>query len=387
MKKVNILLATFLGLMMFACEDDHDLRVAPQDEIVAPVLKSVLPQNLVITESTPLENPVGAIYWNEAEYAVDKLPSKYTVEIDKAGNNFASPTALETLQGYTFTTGITGKKLNDFAKGFFTVPGSYPFSIEIRIKAGLADEKLVKPVYSNVILFSYTAFVSELPTKDPLYIVGNLISGIPEWSNSADAIGNGLQVFFADDSKADNKKYTYTGLFAGGKNFKLPITAGNWDTGYAWDGGKLGANNVGSDIPGPGTDGYYTMTADLSTLALTFTPYTAGAAAVRHPFVALIGEGSPSGNWDTNTNMVEVTPHIWVLSAADMKVGEFKFRNSTDWSGTAWGAESATYDSPYGVASDASDAKNFKIEKAGIYLIQFNDLTKHYVIILKSKLP
>lgn len=387
MKKVNILLATFLGLMMFSCEDNHDLRVVPQEEVVAPELKSVLPQSLVIDGNTPLDNPIGAIYWSEAVYGIDQLPSKYTVEIDKAGNDFSSPTALETLQGYTFTTGITAKKLNDFAKGFFTAPGSYPFSIEIRVKAGLADEKLVKPVYSNVISFSYTAYVAELPTKDPLYITGDLISGVPSWNNDPAGIGNGLQVFFADDSKAANKKYTYTGLMNGGKNFKLPIKAGNWDTSYAWDNGKLGANNDGSDIPGPGTDGYYTMSVDLSTLSLEFVPYAAGAAAVRHPFVALIGEGSPAGNWDTNTNMVEVTPHVWVLSEAQMNVGEFKFRNTTDWSNTAWGAESADFDVPYGISSDAADAKNFKIEKAGTYFIQFNDLTKHYIIILKDKLP
>lgn len=214
--------------------------------------------------------------------------------------------------------------------------------------------------------------------KQVLYLTGDVINGVAEWVNSADAIGKGLQVLFADNN--EDNTYTYTGLFNGRKEFKLPTIAGsnNGQYGYSYTDFKLELNNI-DRIAGPGAAGYYTLSVNLSELTVDFSPYNAGATAPTYNSMGIYGNATPGG-WSTETRMTGVSPHIWVIKEVELTKGEFLFRAnnaSTDsWSGTS------SNDLPFGKA--VKSGTGTKIEEAGTYFVQFNDLTGHYIIIKTS---
>lgn len=365
-----------------SCEKDDQITMAGFENLTAPVLKKVLPENLVITEDMDLNSEVGYVLWDKADYGYNAAAS-YTVQADIHGGTFESP--IELVTSTTDRAVITAKMLNTAAMNFVTE--SVPVTLDFRLKTVVTSETSVNaaiPVlYSNIQSITYTPYIAEVPTKDVLYITGNLISGIPEWNNAADARGNGLQLFFADDSKVDNKKYSYTALLNAGSGFKMPTIAGNWDTAYAWStsDSKLSANNVGDNIPGPTTSGYYTATVDLNELTISFVPYTDGASAKRYGTIGLIGSATPTG-WDSDTDLTEITPHVWVLKEITLVAGEVKFRADNDWTDD-WGVGA---DPQLPFSKGAYKGGNIAIEKAGTYFVQFNDLTGHYIIIETSKL-
>ena len=98
----------------------------------------------------------------------------------------------------------------------------------------------------------------------------------------------------------------------------------------------------------------------------------------------MIGDATPTG-WDSDTDMVETLPHIWVIQKINLIAGKtIKFRADNDWADN-WGIGTTTNNIPFGVSSNGGD--NFPIEKGGEYLLVLNDLTKHYMIIRTEKLP
>ena len=148
--------------------------------------------------------------------------------------------------------------------------------------------------------------------------------------------------------------------------------------------GLMGANNDGGDFPAPAADGYYTLTVNLADLTFTMVPYAEGATAKRYATIGVIGDATPTG-WDSDTDMVETLPHIWVIQKINLIAGKtIKFRADNDWADN-WGIGTTTNNIPFGVSSNGGD--NFTIEKGGEYLLVLNDLTKHYMIIRTEKLP
>lgn len=221
--------------------------------------------------------------------------------------------------------------------------------------------------------------------KSAIYLTGALITGVPTWTNSVDAIGSGLQVLFADNGLASDLTYTYTAHFDAGGIFKLPIQAGLWDP--CWGGsataGGLVLENNSPNINGPATAGYYTLKADLTNATFTITPYDASSAKT-YTKIGLIGDAT-AGGWDADTELVQVTDHVWVLSSVELSAGELKFRANGGWDDN-WGIPEGS-NLPFGVAGYNVNAPNFKIDTAGTYYVALNDLTGHYVVIPKSDLP
>lgn len=383
MKNIRILLGLLAIYTLMSCEKDDQVKMPEFDNLVAPTLEKLLPANLVINETTDLNAELGYVIWEKADYGYAAAAS-YTLQADISGGTFEKP--LELVTSSTDRAVITAKMLNSAAMGFVTE--SVPVTLDMRLKVVVTSDGTVgapiPALYSNIQSITFTPYIPELPTKDVLYITGKLISGVPEWNNSVDAVGTGLQVCFADDSKADNKIYTYTGLMNkqdGDGLFKMPTKAGDWNDAYAWGGDKLSPKNVGGNIPGPASEGYYTMTVDLNALTVEFAPFAGGESAKRFGTIGIIGNATPSG-WDSDTDLTEVAPHVWVLNGIELTAGEVKFRADNGWVDD-WGAGS---DPQLPFSKGASKGGNIAIEKPGTYFIQFNDLTGHYIIMLKEKL-
>lgn len=370
MKKIHIFLLTILGVLAFAsCSDNEDPKIGT--EYTAPVLDKLVPQNLVITEETKLNDNVAYWVWKPAEYG---LPTEitYTVEADTLGGDFSNPITMLVTTGRS--VGVAPGTLNKAAGNFITETSVV--TLDIRLKA--TASRMIEPIYSNVESITFTAFIA---VKNPLYIVGNALVG---WDNSGAAIGKDIQVFFSDNSKATDETYTYTGYFkSGGTGMKFPTKAGDWGSAYGFDNGSLVANNGGGDMPGPATDGLYTLSVDLKGFTAALTAYT--GAAKTYAKMGLIGSATPGG-WDNDTQMTQPTPHIWVLTEVELKEGEVKFRANQAWDDDwGWSKEPAEQSLPF--AKGLYKGDNIKVDKAGTYYVALNDLTGHIVVIETSKLP
>ena len=375
MKKINIfLLMLFSILALSSCSDTEDPKIGAT--INAPVLQQLLPQNLVISEETNLTEGIGNWVWNAADYGVPTQIT-YAIEADTAGGAFEEPITL------TSTTSlfapINAGMLNSAASKFITETSVV--TLDIRLKTTVSPG--IDPVYSNIEPVTFTAFIA---VKTPVYIIGNALIG---WDNSPSSIGNNLQVFFSDDSNAGNSKYTYTGYFNAGSDngFKIITIAGDWGTAYAYQNGSISPNNVGDNFAAPATSGIYTLNVDLEALTYTLNPYA--KTIVSYDKIGLIGDGAKGWGDTDDIVMTKFAEHVWVINSVALKAGSVKFRivkadGNGDW-GTNWGGESATPSLPFGIGK--SGGENFPIEKPGTYFVAFNDLTGHYIIIDKTKLP
>jgi len=351
------------------------------DTIISPVLEQLLPENLVITETTDLTNKVGKWQWEAADYGY-AAAANYTIEADVHGGNFEKP--VELASSKTTSAIITAAMLNSAAANF-TID-SKPLTIDIRLKTVVASDNgnaAIQTVYSNVESITFTPYIAEIPVKDALYIVGGALYS---WDNNDTNFGKGLQVMNAANSLPSEKIYTYTGFFKSGSGgFKLIIKAGDWDHCYAYAGeGKIGANNAGTDFPAPATEGYYTLTVNLTTLTFSMVPYT-GSTTTTYSRIGIIGDATPTG-WGSDTALEQILPHIWILQKIQLTAEkEVKFRANDAWD-IAWGKGTPdTYFLPFGVASTAGG--NIKVDKSGEYFVSFNDLTNHYVLVRLEKMP
>ena len=364
----------FSILALSSCSDTEDPKIGAT--INAPVLQQLLPQNLVISEETNLTEGIGNWVWNAADYGVPTQIT-YAIEADTAGGAFEEPITL------TSTTSlfapINAGMLNSAASKFITETSVV--TLDIRLKTTVSPG--IDPVYSNIEPVTFTAFIA---VKTPVYIIGNALIG---WDNSPSSIGNNLQVFFSDDSNAGNSKYTYTGYFNAGSDngFKLITIAGDWGTAYAYQNGSISPNNVGDNFAAPATSGIYTLNVDLEALTYTLNPYA--KTIVSYDKIGLIGDGAKGWGDTDDVVMTKFAEHVWVINSVALKAGSVKFRivkadGNGDW-GTNWGGESATPSLPFGIGK--SGGENFPIEKPGTYFVAFNDLTGHYIIIDKTKLP
>ncbi|MDR2948858.1 MAG: SusF/SusE family outer membrane protein [Prevotella sp.] len=385
MKKINIFLLILLPLFLFsACEKDEDKMYPLQSgNATAPTVTVEGTTNIIVTEETVSTFP-SVLNWSRANFGKD-IVVEYLLEMDTT-ETFKEPYQIS-LGNSVYSKALSGTDLSNWAIKFGGFDEETNEAKEVflnmRIAATLRLESssvINSPdtLYSNIISLMVLAYVPEIPVKDAIYLTGDVISGVDTWSNDAAALGKGLQVLFADNSKVDNKKYTYTGSFASG-GFKLITKAGNWDTSFAYKDGKLSPNNDGDNIPGPSASGLYTLTVDLDALTHSFIPYTETANSYSR--IGVIGSATPTG-WDSDTAMEQVSPHIWVITDIELVGGEIKFRANDGWD-INWGGSSV--DIPFGIGTQGGD--NLKIERDGKYFLALNDLTGHYVIIRKEKMP
>lgn len=377
MKRLTIMSALLFVLgIMAACSDDHDLRIAPEENFVAPVLKAVFPENIVFTEETDMNSTSGHISWEAADYGYS-APIKYILQADTAGGSFTSP--IEVVTSNTTEAIVTAKMLNNTGKNY--TAKIQPVTLDLRLKTVITsidfDAPVQTPLYSNIQSITFTPYIAEIPMKAAYYLVGDALIG---WGNESGKIGADLQPFFAANNDMKEKVYSFTGYFQN-KGFKLVTTPGGWDDAYGFTSsaasGNLGVNNTGDNFT-VASAGYYTFTADFSSNTYTMKPYDA-SSATKFEAIGIIGDATAGGR-DKDTPMTRVAgqEHLWVLPTATLNAGGgLKFRANGSWeSGGNWGTGSI----PFGVAENSGGSGNITIENGGAYFIEFNDLTGEYII-------
>lgn len=285
--------------LLAGCSDEtFDPVVKPGD---VPVIASPVADNdYVLTEAT-----AGDLFelfkWSEADFGFQSAIT-YTVEIDKAGNDFADAVTLGVTNGLELDD-VTNEKINSILLAK-ELSGGTPADIEVRVVASVSDD--VMELISPVVTVSVTPFEAVVDYPK-LQVPGNYQGWDPANPNTViySLKSNGVYegyLYFADP--ATNYKFT---------------DGPSWDTNWGDDGADGTLDPNGSDIVA-GDAGMYRLNVDLNTLMHSATLTNWG----------LIGSATPNG-WDSDMDMTydPATGHLTITT--DLVAGEIKFRANDDW--------------------------------------------------------
>ncbi|NDW08451.1 SusE domain-containing protein [Dysgonomonas sp. 520] len=370
MRYIYIIFALAATLFTFtACEDDTDPKINASDTRITT--NSIGIDKFEVDQRNLSDEAFNLTWDGELGELNVELSTTYVIQFDIAGNDFKDAKQLINTNEKSYS--VISKDLNKFLITNFSQAYNTSQDYEFRVVAAVLGKDNILGVLPETATNYQTINITVIELKKvPLFIVGD---GLVNWSNSAESIGQDLQLFFGDNNDGD-QQYTYTASFKSG-GIKLITQAGNWDTAYGLDGGKL-VYGSGDNIPGPDAEGIYTLNVNLSSLTYELVEYT--GEVTDYDAISLIG--SAYIDWDTDLTMTKVANHVWVANNVTLQAGEFKFRANNGWS-ESWGAGSDT-EMPFGIANGGD---NFIIETGGTYYIAFNDITKHFVVIPTSELP
>ena len=247
----------------------------------------------------------------------------YTIDMDREGNNFASPLSWEIGRTADRTLALGHKLLAD------TLQLTYPdmpdeqyevFELRVRAKVLMSGEQQVSPVVKVAIAYNTTSL-------NELYLIG-------------DATPNGWDLARATPLVPDMTNFTtftWSGKLHKGE-FKLLTTTADWMPCYVCD-----STDAGKMVYRPTEDAYpdfkwtvakpgsYRITADIK--ALTIDIEYLGGETYEH--IYMIGDATPGGwSWDNLTEMQHPEPNIFTWQG-NLNSGQIKFPTEvkSDWSG------------------------------------------------------
>ena len=308
MKKLfKIFFATaFVASAFTSCDKAKDLEVAANGN--APVLSS----SVATYAPTAADSLTGKIVlnWSDPKYANNPTTSRYILEIDSAGRNFAQAKSLTTIGQLSQT--IIAKDLNNLllSIGFkINVPGT----MQVRLKSSYNNYN--EQFTSNTIAVGVTPYIIPpkiaVPASDKLFLVGDASQG--GWNNP-------VPVPTQEFAKLDGT--TWAGVFnlIGNKNYLVLPVNGSWDNKYsigssttAISGGDFGYN-LSDNFKGPTTSGMYTITLDFQAGKYYVTPWTGNL-----PTNLFIVGDATSGGWNNpvpvpTQQLIRQNSSVWKLT-------------------------------------------------------------------------
>lgn len=335
MKKI-LSLSLGLALLLSACtEKDKEpiLAAGNAPSITSPGATA----SFILADSTK-DNIISLFSWTPAEFGY-QAGVNYTLELDKAGNSFADPITVGSINALELNN-ITQEKINTILIAGKDLPGEEFSNVEFRVVArvGSADDLpvLISPAVT-VQIRPYTVVVNY-----PFLHVPGSYQG---W-NPADS----TTVVFAP--RSDEKYEGYLYFNDGGAKYKYTKGA-SWTTNWGDDGNDGSLQSNGADIPLASGAGVYRLNVDLN--ALTHT-------AVKTDW-GLIGSATPGG-WDSDQDMTyDQATRKWTVTL-NLVPGDIKFRANDAWD-INLGDNDANKKMEYGGA-------NIAIAEAGNYTIELN---------------
>jgi hypothetical protein len=349
----KILWVAYLLPLIWSCSDLASPPVIPQTK------SSILSTSpIVLLEEDAEESIVFEV--SAADFGIATEVS-YVIQMDRPGNNFASPFEL----GSNTTTTVLVKvgEINRRAISKGIVPGETG-NMEFRVKA--VTTRNLSDLFGAPSTIAVTTFADAEVLRN-LFLVGNATAS--GWNNNSNN-----HPLFRDPANTD--LYVYTGRFEQGE-FKVLETLGAWQPQYGTnDGSTVAVNEGGGSDPAAfvvATAGIYTFTMNLETNTFSFVPYT-GGAGTNFATVGIIGAATANG-WDSSTAMTKsgFDSNIWRVSAP-LTAGEMKFRADNDWA-VNWGANTPIS------GKGTQDGPNIPVPEAGTYTIWFNSLDGKYIFI------
>lgn len=304
------LLALGLIFSLNSCEDEQDLLFL-QPEATFEILSPISGEGAVLNPDTPL-NPGVSLTWSKADFGTP-TEITYSVEIDKSGDNFDSPTVITSTTNNYVT--ITSDVLNSVSVGV----GLTPFSeggLEIRIKATVGTATSNES-FSNVITYLVTTYSTDLPK---LAVPGNHQGWNPPTAPTIAASAFG---------ETDYEGYIW---LDGGHKFLAPDSSGafNWgNTDWGDDGTFSGLLVETGESDCSATAGYYRVQANTTTLTYTETLTNWAITGSATPLSWPSGpDGTDGQDHDMTYNQ---TTKKWEITINLTGGNEIKFRANNAW--------------------------------------------------------
>ncbi|GAB2477385.1 hypothetical protein GCM10011375_20070 [Hymenobacter qilianensis] len=301
-------------LLLSSCEKDENQIVAkPGRETTLTTVSTNVPLTLEDKDKTYV------VYsWTPVSFGYQGEVVTYTLEVDKKGNEFASPKSYST--GAALTKTFTVNEINNLMIDLGAVQDDKtkeysPIELEVRAKAALGASPTANALakYSPVTALSGKPYNANAAIVYPsLWVPGAYQGWAPE---KAPLIASG--------DKANTKTYEgYINFTGTDLNFKLTSVAAWSGTNY----GKGDADNTLSTDGGAGnlqvpSPGYYLIKANTDKLTWSAEKTT----------WAVIGSATSKG-WDADTPMTyDPATGVWTVTTTLSADGKIKFRANSDW--------------------------------------------------------
>lgn len=308
MKNITKSLVALFAVLAISCSSDdvEDRPVVTAKD--APVLVAPEQNNSYVLAIENAASQAERFVWTAANFDQD-VAINYTVQLDRAGNEFATPQDLGSVIGNTQLS-ISVEALNTkviAAGGVAFEAATY----EVRVKASV--NATFEPLYSNVSTLSITPYVSIAPK---LYLVGapQAYYGLSGWSETTAMemryIGSGTTKVFEAYVKV-----------ASGDAFKFVDTQswanGNFGTiGGAQDGNlENGEGSVDIKVAETDGSGLYYIWVDIDNLKYKAIKMNWG----------IIGDATPNA-WTNETAMIYDFATNTYSYSGTLTAGELKFR-------------------------------------------------------------
>lgn len=335
-------------------QDDVENRpvVKPGD---APVLSAPEDGNSYVLSPDNMDVLAERFVWSAANFGAGIIPT-YSVEIDKAGNNFAAPQTIGSTNG-TLQLAASVNVLNSALLNLGVTPYESA-NFEVRVKAAVGDQS----VYSNVVEMIITPYTTEAPK---MYVVGNFLAA-SGYGTDWDA-ASGVMIQAPAYGTTNFEGYVYMNNAA--PEFKILPTNTSFDGDYGDDGSFSGTllqtneSNIVLSAPG-----YYLIKADTgAAMSYSATPTAWG----------IIGSATPTG-WDSDTNMnYDATTKKWTITINLTGGQEIKFRANDAWT-LNYGDNGAD-----GTLEDGGS--NIAIATTGSYTVTLDlSVPRHYTYSLQA---
>jgi starch-binding outer membrane protein SusE/F len=307
----------FVVLGLLSCKKELDQIVKADD-----VLRISATSTDVVLKQKFQNNTAVEFTWTTGFNGGTNAAIYYTLELDKKGNQFASPHSVY-LGKAAYSQKFTVKELNDILLKVLKFKTGATNEIEARVKAKTASD-LVQDQVSETISVKVTTYKA---VSETLYLIGE--AGPNGWDNTK------ASVLTADAN--DPTQFTYQGNLKKG-SFKFITKLGEWLPSYN-KGADQNTLLLRTDFGQPDEQftiedaGLYKVVVNLAELTISVEKQ-AGPAYAR---IWIVGDATPNGWNIDNPNEMRVDPSdpfIFTYHEV-LKAGEFKFPTSTG----NWGAD------------------------------------------------
>lgn len=276
-RTLTILGAMFIALLNTSCEDSFNDPILNNNNELTLTVSS---PEMVLDESKPNENLT--FNWTTGTNYGTSASISYVLQIDKEGNNFATPLEYE-MGTNNFSFSINAVTLNFIMLNTFGITPGTSQKFEARITAAVTKSTAAPQV--AVTSFVITPY---LPVSKELYMVGSATSA--GWDVT--------KAIALTPSTSSPGKFVFQGILSPG-SFKLPV---NRDACLCQDFYTKSASDdamMVHNIGGSGDDlqwqitqgGQYKITADLLNLTISIEAIS-GPSFTQ---IWMVGDASPSG--------------------------------------------------------------------------------------------
>jgi starch-binding outer membrane protein SusE/F len=317
MKNLIIILMMLFGIsFLVSCEKVEKDPVLDMNLTVKPVISSPSDGLSIVLLKENKDSLMMTVEWSAATYNLTDLETtKYVLQMDLAGNNFASEIDLASTKGYSATTKV-GSFNNTLLSQFFLTPGE-SHALEMRVISFKNQTSTYSYGYSDVVTINVTPYDMAVIVK-PIYLIGDATPA--GWDNT-----KGTPMVHLGDGKFA----VVETLNATGGSYKFLSIPGQWAPQWGTDaaGTSSGGNlvyrpdEVTTDppaIPSFKVEGDYYFMAD--TVNLKYETYLTSGN------LFLVGDATPAG-WDaaSATAFTQTSPHIFTMTTSLNAGGGMKF--------------------------------------------------------------